>query len=119
MAALDVGAAGGVLPKFSAGLDLDFSQPPARAMTKAMQKMEYARFMQMSFQDLSSAPRRFLAFHQSRLANQERAPTSSFFKRVASFASSLPTEVMSRTPNPTPIFLRKALGGSPPAKIQT
>src|SRR3989442_6045855 len=26
---------------------------------------------------------------------------------------------MSRIPNPTPIFLRKAFGGSPPAKIQT
>jgi hypothetical protein len=38
-----------------------------------------------------------------------------FSERAASFASLLDSKVMSRIPNP--IFLRKGLGGSPPAKI--
>ena len=33
--------------------------------------------------------------------------------------SELASDVMSRMPNWTPIFLRNALGGSPPAKIHT
>src|SRR5271169_4162269 len=34
-------------------------------------------------------------------------------------ASLLPSAVMSRSPTRTPIFFRNAVGGSPPAKIQT
>src|SRR5260370_33943682 len=35
------------------------------------------------------------------------------------FASLLPANVMSCIPNPTPVFFSKAVGGSPPARIQT
>src|SRR6266481_4178834 len=41
------------------------------------------------------------------------------FSWIASFASLLPVEVRSCKPKPMPIFLRKAVGGSPPAKTQT
>src|SRR5438270_11670772 len=41
------------------------------------------------------------------------------FASLASFASLLPAVVRSCAPNPTPIFLRNAVGGSPPAKIHT
>ena len=47
------------------------------------------------------------------------ASANCFSERAASFAALLDSTVMSRIPNSTPIFLRKAWGGSPPAKIQT
>jgi len=39
--------------------------------------------------------------------------------RTDCLASLLASNVISRSPNSTPIFLRKSVGGSPPAKIHT
>src|SRR5271165_827944 len=65
----------------------------------------------------------FLCWHKLVIYRMNQAvpaaPATSFLSVPACLASVLASRVMSRSPRLTPIFLRKALGGLPPAKIQT
>jgi YD repeat-containing protein len=53
------------------------------------------------------------------LTSAPRATSARSCARFRALASLLPSEVKSLAPNPTPIFFKKAVGGSPPANIQT
>ena len=57
--------------------------------------------------------------HYFSIASQFEIETSSLLESAICFASLLASSVTSRVPNSSPIFLRNAFGGVPPAKIQT